>query len=271
MVEVKANVDNVKKGRLLALAVIISLALFVSKLSQIDDIATGSQVLIRASIYFLVSYFGLLWALRFQVGWKGALLIIPQSALFVFSEVVFIDLFFFRSFARVYEGILLFILLLILFIGTYVSFLTTNVFNVSEFKDIPLIQVGKTSSFVLSLFMVYFITFALLAAGLHILFLALLSFLLYFAIVYFHLKHVSLPKKVFWPTVVSISWIMFVLFIGVVFVVSSHELISIVPTIAMAATVGVSMRKNEGLLKWFNVLESFIILLGTIITVVVLG
>jgi hypothetical protein len=69
----------------------------------------------------------------------------------------------------------------------------------------------------------------------------------------------------------QVSWVMFILFISTTFVVSSHELIAIVPTIALAATVGVVMRKNEGLLKWYNVLESAIILIITVLSVLIWG
>lgn len=261
MAEVKAYVDNVKRARLLFLAAAISITIFVTKLIQVEDITSGVQAMGRAGIYFAITYFGLLWALRFQVGVKSLLYVLPQSALFVFSEVLFLDLFLFRAFDRVYEAIILFFLLIIIFIGTYVSFLTANVFNVSQFKKIPLIQVGKTSSYILSLFTTYFLTYSLLAAGLAIYFVLPLAALAYLITVYSHIHHLGISKKLRWTGVVGTVWVMIILLTATMFVSSAHEVVALLPTVTMYSMVGVILNRDQDALKPVNIIEYVSIIL----------
>jgi hypothetical protein len=85
-----------------------------------------------------------------------------ESSLFVASEFLFIEMFFFEDLDRIYEGVLLLGILGLIWISTYVSFLMANIFNVGLYKDIPLEQVARTASYILSIFMVYFLTFSYL-------------------------------------------------------------------------------------------------------------
>lgn len=260
MAEVRGIVDNVKKGRLLALAILISVSLFFLKLSQGGGSSVGA-IYLRALVYFALSYIGLLWALRYQVTGKALAFVLTQSSLFIFTQVLFIELFFFRRFGRIYEAILLFGLLVLMFIGTYISFLTANVFNVGSVKEIPLLQVGKTSSYVISLLMVYFITFAVLESALNPLLSLLLIFVFYLSIVFMHFRHLSIGKGSFWGRVVLTNAAMIILLIGNSFIGSMHEMIALVPMIAMFVMTGVVMHNEKNQLSRFDVVQYVFLLI----------
>ncbi len=260
MAEVKGVVDNVKKGRLLALALLVSVSLFFIKLSQGESVSVGA-VYFRAILYFILSYIGLLWALKYQVTAKALAFVLTQSSLFIFTQVLFIELFFFRRFGRVYEAVLLFGLLVLMFIGTYISFLTANVFNVGSIKEIPLLQVGKTSSYLISLLMVYFITFAVLESAFNPIVSIVLILGFYLAIVYMHFRHLSIGKGSFWGRVVLTNVAMVILLIGNSFIGSLHEIIALVPMIAMFVMTGVVMHNEKNQLSKLDVIQYVFLLI----------
>ena len=153
--------DSVKRGKLIVLSLLIGLSIFVETLIEQQD-QSVTRVLLTSLIYLFASFFGLIWAFNFQVKIKS-LYFLFQSSLFVMSEYLFIQLFFVERFSRIYEGILLFILVALVSIATYVSFLMANVFNVNLYKSIPLANVGRTTSYIISTLSLFFITFALLS------------------------------------------------------------------------------------------------------------
>jgi hypothetical protein len=261
MAEVKGLVDEVKKGRLLALALLISVSLFIVKLSQSSPVASTSAVYFRAVLYFVLSYIGLLWALKFQVRAKGLMFVLTQSSFFIFSEVLFIELFFFRRFGRVYEALLLFFLLALMFGGTYISFLTANVFNVGNIKEIPLLQVGKTTSYILSLLMVYFVTFGLLESAFDPVTSFILIALFYIAIVFMHFRHLGIGKGSFWGRVVLTIAAMLILLIGNALTGSMHELVALVPMIAMFVMTGVVMHTERNQLSKLDIAQYVLLLI----------
>ena len=82
------NTDSEKRGKLLFLAGIITLAIFLTKVLQGEaDISTW-RIYLDGIIYFAVAFVGLLWAFNFQIKLKS-LLYIFQASLFVFSAASF--------------------------------------------------------------------------------------------------------------------------------------------------------------------------------------
>ena len=120
--------DSVKRGKMITLSVLIGLTMFIQTLIKSQDM-TVTRILTTAAVYFIVSFLGLIWAFNFQVKIKS-LPYLVYSSLFVMSEYLFIQLFFVEKFSRIYQGLFLFILILLVSIGAYISFLMTNVFNV---------------------------------------------------------------------------------------------------------------------------------------------
>lgn len=271
MAEVRGIVDNIKKGRLLTLAVVISVSLFFIKVTQTSENVGIWGVYLKAVIYFILSYLGLWWALRFQVNKKSALYVLPQSALFVFTQVLFIDLFFFQKFGRVYEALLLLFLLLLMLLGTYVSFLTSNVFNVGSVKEIPLLQVGKTTSYILSLLMVYFLTFGLLESALHPLLILIFSGLFYVSIIFMHFRHLGIGQGSFKGKVLLTVISMLFMLTGASFVSSLHEAIAFAPMVTMFVMVGIVMRVDRNQLRIWDILEYTFLLIAACLLNIVFG
>lgn len=232
------NVDNEKRGKLLLIAAFISLAMFVFKVSQMQTQTLIWRVYMHAGIYAVITFVGLLWAFSIQVK-KKSFLYLFQASLFVFAEVLFVELFFFQKFSRIYEAIILLALILLVFLGNYFVFLMANVFNVNLFRSIPLMQVGRTVSYLASIFMIYFFTFSLLASS----FVPYITFplilLAYSVVVLLHYINidvvgVELARK----TGITVL-IMIVLLLPVMLFGNVHEIISFAPVVGYFFSVNI--------------------------------
>jgi len=262
------NTDSEKRGKLLFLAGVISLAIFLSKVLQGQADLPTWRIYLDGSIYFIVAFVGLLWAFNFQIKVKS-LLYILQSSLFVFSEVVFVELFFFQKFSRLYEALILFGLLLLIFVGIYVSFLMANVFNVDLFKKLPLVQVGRTSSYLISLLMIYFLTFSFLSSGLPIYVVLPIILVTYVLVPLIHYVNMGMEEGELWRKTLLTTVISVILFLGVFLTGSTHELTAIVP--ALGYYFAVSMVTQEQIFRKNSI--SFVLsmlALATIFFVVVI-
>ena len=230
--------DSEKRGKLLFLSALIALFLFVSKITQAQAQETVANIYLSSGIYFLVSFVGLLWAFKFQVKRKSFLYIL-QASLFVFSEVLFIEFFFFQKFNRIYEAFILLALIAIVFLGNYASFLMANVFNVNLYKKIPLVHVGRTTSYVLSLLVLYFLSFSFLGTGLPIYILLPVFLLVSFYVVLVHYMNIGLEGGELFRKSLFTVFVVFTLFLGSSLLGTSHEIISIVPVVGLLVCVSV--------------------------------
>jgi hypothetical protein len=197
-------------------------------------------------IYFLISFIGLLWAFNFQVKFRSILYIF-QSSFFVFSEILFVEFFFSQKFNRIYEAVILLLLLILMFIGNYVSFLMANVFNVDLFKKIPLAHVGKTSSYLISLLMIYFLTFSFLVVGFPLYILLPLILLSYILVALLHYINIGMESRELWRKTLLTAIVSLVLFLGVFLSGNMHEVTSIVP--ALGYYLAVSMVTQEQIFR----------------------
>ncbi len=261
------NTDSEKRGKLLFIAGIISLAIFLTKVLQGDTETSTWRIYVDGGIYFVVAFIGLLWAFNFQIKLKS-LLHIFQSSLFVFSEVVFVEFFFFQKFGRIYEALILFLLLIIMFVGSYVSFLMANVFNVDLFKKIPLAQVGRTSSYLISLLMIYFLTFSLLTSSFQLYILLPLIYILYIVIALMHYINMGMEQGELWRKTILTSLISLILFLGVFLSGSTHELTAIVP--ALGYYLAVSTVTQEQIFRKNSINTTFSMILLAIVFFVVI-
>ena len=259
--------DNVKRLKIVLLSFAISFSLFFTKI-----FAQGESLLkiyIVGGVYFIVSVIGLLWAFDFKIRLKS-LVYILQGGLFVFSEVLFVLLFFFQQFNRIYEGILLIVLLGFMWVITYVCFLMVNVFNVSLYKNLPLIQVARTASYILTLLMVYFFTFSILASGFPLYVIFPVIFLVYLFVLYMQFNELGMEKGVIWRRVVILSLVNMFTIVPFIFVGSSHEIVAIVPTVGGFVGGGLLNLSNQKNIKWqifgYNILLLVVILLAVYIS-----
>ena len=256
------NTDNEKRGKLLFLAGLISLAVFLSKVLQGQDQLATWRIYVDGGAYFIISFIGLLWAFNFQIKLKS-LLYIVQSCLFVFSEVIFVEFFFFQKFGRIYEALILLLILGMVFVGSYVSFLMANVFNVDLFKKIPLAQVGRTSSYLISLLLIYFLTFSLLASSFPLYVLLPLLYLSYVLVTLIHYMNLGMEQGELWRKTILTSIISMSLFLGVFLSGSTYELTAIIPSLGYYLSV--SLVTQEQIFRKININATFSMILLSIV------
>lgn len=238
---VNKNEDSIKRGKLLTLAFLIGLSVFVQTIIKDHD-PTIFRVLITALIYLVFSFVGLVWAFDFQVKIKS-LPFLLHSSLFVMSQYLFIQLFFVEKFSRIYEGILLLILVALVFVSTYISFLMANVFNVNLYKSIPLANVGRTTSYIISTLSIFFITFGLLSLQLPIYILLPLQFGIVIFFSYIHLRNLGYEGLLLSRKTALVSLIVFFMFLGSFLAGILHEVSALSPTIGYFVGIGVANMK----------------------------
>lgn len=233
--------DSVKRGKLISLALLIALSVFVQTLMKNED-PTVFRTLLTAGIYLLISFAGLVWAFNFQVKIKS-LSFLLHSSLFVMSEYLFIQLFFVEKFSRIYEGILLLILIILLCVSTYISFLMANVFNVNLYKSIPLANVGRTTSYIISTLSIFFLTFGLLSLQLPVYILLPAELGISFFFSYIHLRNLGYEGILLSRKTVLVTLIVFFMFLGSFLSGILYEVSSLGPTVGYFVGIGVANLK----------------------------
>ncbi len=268
--EIQGSVDNIKKGRILTLALAISISILIFKVTQTTDLVNPISVILRSFIYFVVTYLGLIWAFRLQVTIHTLLYILPQSSLFILAEVIFLELFFFRRVGRVYEVLILLVMLILLFVGTYVVFLMSNVFNVSTIKELPLIQAARTVSFLTTLIGIFFITVGLLDGNINMLFMMAMLIVVYFGLIFLHLKHMEINKDRIGEYTVLTLLFMVMSVVSLAFVSQRHEVIALAPTVGAYIALELITKKQRNLLSYFNMVQYIFLITAVFVLGVIL-
>jgi len=261
--KVSKTEDSVKRGKLIMLSLLIGLSIFVQTIIKQQDLGI-TRILIIALIYLGASFIGLIWAFDFQVKIKS-LYFLLQSSLFVMSEYLFVQLFFVGKFSRIYEGILLLILVALVSIGTYVSFLMANVFNVNLYKSIPLANVGRTTSYIISTLTLFFLTFSLLSLQPVIYILLPLQFLISSFFIYIHLKVLGYEGFVLSRKVMLVSLIVFIMFVSSFLTGVIHEVSALSPTVGYFVGIGMANIKNDKKENGWEIVLYILALIGVII------
>jgi len=257
---VNTNEDAVKRGKLLTLSFLIALSIFIQTIIKVNE-GDVVRTILTALVYFGFSIIGLIWAFNFQVRFKSIPFLI-QSALFVASEYLFIQLFFVQKFSRIYEGLLLLILVGIVFVGTYVSFLMSNVFNVNLYKSIPLVNVGRTTSYIISSFTLFFLFFALLALQLPVYFLLPMVFLVSIFLSYIHLKNLGYEGILLSRKTLLVSLIVIFMFLGSFLSGITHEVSVLGPVVGYFVGIGIANMKSTNVNKNIELLMYISILIA---------
>lgn len=246
------NVDNEKRGKLLLLAAIIALSMFVYKIVSRENLPIW-RVYLDAGLYFVATFVGLLWALNFQVK-KKSILFITQASLFVLSTSLFVDFFFFQKFDRIYEAFILLLLIIAVFFANYFVFLMVNTLNVNQFKPIPLAQVGRTISYLSSIFMIYAFTFAFLICGLPVYVIFPILTLLYFIVTLLHYINIEIEGSELLRKTSITTLIVSILLVAVVFSGNFHEMVSFVPVVGYYLSVNTVTHERlfNGYVEYFK-------------------
>lgn len=259
----KTGEDAVKRGKLLTLSLLIALSIFIQTLLQLNT-DKPVQIFLISGGYFLLAFLGLIWAFNFRVKFKSIQFLI-QSALFVLSEYLFIQLFFIQKFSRIYEGLLLLVLIALVFLGTYVSFLMANVFNVNLYKSIPLVHVGRTASYIISAFTLFFLIFGLLAGELPVYILIPLVCVVSVYLSYIHLRNLGFESVLLFRKTLLVS--LFVIFMFVSTFISGvlHEVSALAPVVGYFVGIGMANYKGGTNAKKWELVVYIIILILVIL------
>lgn len=257
---INTNEDAVKRGKLITLSLLIALSLFILTLLKINN-GDILRTALASLGYFVLSIIGLIWAFNFQVKFKSIPFLV-QPALFVVSEYLFVQLFFIQKFSRIYEGLLLLLLIAIVFVGTYVSFLMSNVFNVSLYKDIPLLNVARTTSYIITTFTLFFITFSLLALQLPVYILLPLVFLFIFYLVYIHLKNLGFSGLLLTRKSILVSLLVIFMFLSSFLSGVVHEVSVLSPAVGYFVGIGIANMKSTDTGKGWQLILYILILIA---------
>jgi len=260
---VNTNEDAVKRGKLLSLSLLIALSIFIQtilKVNQGDPIRTA----LTFFVYLVVVVIGLIWAFNFRVKIRS-LPFLLHSALFVASEYLFIQLFFIQKFSRIYEGLILLALVGFVFVGTYVSFLMTNVFNVNLYKKIPLVNVARTTSYIISTLTVFFLFFGILALQLPLYILLPILIAVAYFLSFIHLKNLGYEGMLLNRRSLLVSTIVIFMFISTLFSGVLHEVSVLAPVVGYFVGIGVANIKVENKGKAFELFLYILILIAVVL------
>lgn len=257
---VNTNEDSVKRGKLLSLSLLIALSIFVQTILKVND-GDIIRTILTAGIYLVVSTMGLIWAFNFRVKIKSLPFLI-HSGLFVASEYLFVQLFFIQRFSRIYEGILLLVLVGILFVGTYVSFLMANVFNVNLYKNIPLVNVARTTSYIVSTFSLFFLLFGLLALQVPVYVLLPGVILVSSFLSYIHLRNLGYEGMLLSRKTIMVTLIVVFMFLSSFLAGVIHEVSVLSPVVGYFIGIGVANIKDTTKNKNFELFIYIFILIA---------
>lgn len=261
---VSTNEDAVKRGKLLLLSLLFAVSVFIQTVLRVND-GDILRTILTTLIYFGVSVIGLIWAFNFQVKFKSLPFLI-QPALFVASEYLFVQLFFIQKFSRIYEGLLLLLIIAIVFVGTYVSFLMSNVFNVSLYKDIPLVNVARTTSYIVSTFTLFFLLFGFLSLQLPIYILLPAVLIVSIFLSYIHLRNLGFQSTLLTRKTIMVSLLVLFMFLSSFLSGVIHEVSVLAPAVGYFAGIGIAnMKSTDTNRNWQLVLYILILIAITLL------
>lgn len=235
--------DEGKRRRIIFIAVLIVFVIFGLKVWNKDERWSFGDALLVAIFSSAFAYIGQIWAFKFDVNKKGFFTVLPIPSIFTFGSVLFLELFFFREFERIYE-VLFFAVILIIFAVVYsVVFLTANVLNVGTVREIPLMRVAHTFSYIISILSQYFITFSLISVGLDLYLLLPLILVSYTVTNFLHLSHFSLSfNQIKWYAI-ALGWAAMVVVMSLTLWPLGVLFISLVPVAVSYIGLGFIMHK----------------------------
>lgn len=246
------NNDSDKRGRIILVSVIVTFLAFFLKISQQSDSIGALQIYLNAGVVGVVAYIGLLWAIRFQVTFRTLVYVISQSSLIVFILTLFLEMFVFRKVGRVYELLILLSVSGLMFFGTYASMLMANIFNVAAFKELPLAQVGKTTSLILTVLSIYFATFVVLESNLNSYVTIILLTVMVCALLITHIRHLEIPRNVLWKRIFTILVLVILTLIAQILVGGSPLMSAFVPTIVAYSLINIITIENLSTMQKFE-------------------
>jgi hypothetical protein len=208
-----------------------------------------SRAILVALAAGVLAYLGLIWVMRFNISKRALLRVLPQASIFVFGAILFLILFFFGEFERIYESLIFIVFLLGFVVLLTMVFLTANILSVAAVKKIPLFRVGQTASYAITLFAAFFITASFVSSGLDLLILLSVLGIMYWLLIGLHLSHFPVGDKYLFWYAISIAWAALMALMAFLVWPISGLLVSFVPVTIIYSGLGMVMYHIEGLEK----------------------
>lgn len=243
----KQDLTVIKRSKVLFVTLLLTTTFFLYRLMSSSSFNL-ENFLIIVGISFVFSYLGALWIEDFTFKKESLYLEILQVALFVGFEVAFMQTFFATALARLYEAFLLVIILVIFFLSTYFAYLTMNLFVVSRFKNLPLLDVATTTSYIYTIVSAFYVTYFALSLSINPFVAFLLVFLLlsiYFLIEIINVRHV-LDWKGALVDALILSYISTISIIPACMWNRFPEFIALIPAVLVFIMLGALMHKEHG-------------------------
>ncbi len=252
-----------KKAKMIALAILIGVGMFLFKLLQRDTVDI-TEIVLYALGFGVGSFLGLLWIANFVFN-KRAFLFMGQGAFMIFLQVLFLFLFFYASFGRVYESALFFVVIAVFVFANYVLFSMVNIFVVSTEKPLPLVNVAKSTAYIFSLATIYFGSFALLNMDLHVGLIILLEWALLFVVLTMYFTDLEVGGTRIKSVSLMISYAVLSVFVSGMMLSERLELLAFLPVVSSFILCNVFNESLEKKFSWINLLQGvvfFLILLA---------
>lgn len=263
-----SSIDQWKRAKVLLLSFLISIFSLYYKLT--NDSTDFISLAILSLIIFMATYIGMLLIIKKDINKYSLLINIPQAALITTLFVIFGELFFVLRLDRIYEIILFVTYTFIQFFAIYSSILMCNIFSLNQIISIPLVQVARTSSVILSVFALYQAVFISFSLQTNVLVLLISIILLTIIIAFFHVKNLEydgfLYKKVFPALVINVIGIT----IPFIFFENRVELIAILPAITFFIIQDWASHIQINRLTKYNYIEYLLIFFSSILGVLFL-
>jgi hypothetical protein len=264
------KIGQAKRLKSIFVVLTLTVSIFFIKLLNVASSNVGYIFLVALSAG-LFTFFGALWVEGFNVKRESVYGEILQVSWFVFSEVLFIQMFFFAGLDRLYEALLLFIILVLFFLSTYGMFLVMNIFVVSRFRVIPLLSVAKTTMYAFSILGVFYIAYSLLLSSINP-FVSILGILtLNYPLIltgFINIGLIDKDMKALMGDALILDYLIILPMFPAMLWNPFPEFIALVPSVLFFIIFGIIMHRFHGVEEktpYFSYILSFIIILYLIV------
>ena len=265
----KQNMSVIKRSKILFLTILLTIAFFAYRLINSGSLTIVSFIEVSSIVFFIV-YIGALWVEDFTFKKESLYFEILQLSFFVAFEFGFMQAFFSTALARLYEALLLMIILIIFFFSTYFAFLTMNLFIVSRFKNIPLLDVATTTSYIYTIITSFYITYTILSLSINPFLSFFILFMLLSIILFIEINtiHISYDLRESLTNAGIIGYMSSISVIPASMWNRFPEFISLLPAVIVFVTLGALMHKEHGVedkIPIFTYIASFILVIYMVV------
>ena len=253
------RLDNTKKGRVILISLLIVLSLLGDRLFGFFGGIWGNPINLSI-LYSLFAVLAFFWVLQFKLNLRIVFLTSFHLALIIFSQILFYQTFLADFFDRVYETLLLIIILIITFLVSYSAFLTANIFAVSSFKKIPLEAVAKTSIYFITVLSIFFLTYGFLSLGMPIWMVILVLLIFYIVYTLLLMSNFFFETRAILSNSLLIFWNLLLILIGIILFSTGIEFVAFIMAVVFYYVVDLFIEKRQEI-AYSRLIEYFFLII----------